>query len=112
MAIEIFDLKNLRDIYNIRVLDLNIPCGYIANSGGMVKYEKRQVVEIYVDTDDINFLRDLSDDLVVQIGDTFYRKDGNSFVNDYLNQSHDFQQELDAMTRDEPLKIMYDFECK
>ena len=72
-----------------------------------VKEVRKKVVTLHVERgENIDFLNYLPDNLTIQIGNTFYRKGGASFVYEYLNQSFDYNHSLD--TEDMEIHIMFD----
>lgn len=72
-----------------------------------VKTVRKKVVTLHVlKGENIDFLNYLPDNLTIQIGDTFYRKGGASYVYEYFNQSFDYRHSLD--TSDMEINIMFD----
>lgn len=79
--------------FNIRH---EIPIGY---ENGEVIYRTVDALKIDINEEDfgLDFLNGLPEYYRVQIGNTFYQKRPQEFINDYLNQSFDFKNNLDEI---------------
>lgn len=80
-------------INDIKIVDKRIPIGKV---NGVTDYMTRKSIKIDIDFGkNLDFLDDLPDDMLVQIGDTYYQKGGACFKYEYLNQSSDYREYLD-----------------
>jgi len=86
------EFSMLDSITDISVLDKRIPIG---KKDGQVCYRNRKTIKVSIDfSKDVSWLDDLSDNLTIQIEDTFYNKNGAEFKYDYLRQSSDYNSNL------------------
>lgn len=96
-------LNKQNAIKKISVVDKRIPTG---KEKGVTKYIKRKTIKIEIDfSKDLGFLDDLPDDMLVQIGDTYYQKGGSCFKYEYNNQSSDYQDSLTDMANNGDIYI-------
>jgi len=81
-------LKKIDSVCGVKTVQKKIPIG---KKDGVVCYRNRQTVKLCIDfSKDVSWLDELDSNLLVQIGDTFYKKSGTAFKYDYLNSSSDY----------------------
>jgi len=98
------EFLQIDSITDISVLDKRIPIG---KRDGEVCYRNRKTIKVNIDfTKDVSWLDTLSDNLTIQIEDTFYNKTGANFKYDYLRQSSDYNSNLSEYVEHGEIYIM------
>ena len=102
MSLKLVEYVERAGISKMEVVYKQVAYGYdkmkpLANGSYGLKTVRKKVVNVNVSSgESIDFLNYLPETLVIQIGDTFYRKGGASFVYEYLNQSNDYRDSLSS----------------
>jgi hypothetical protein len=106
-----FEFKNIDSITDIKIVDKKVPIG---KKDGIVCYKDRVSLKLSIDfSKDISWLDELDSNLTIEIGDTFYNKNGSEFKYDYLNKSSDYNtgssawDSLTEMVNDGEIYIMF-----
>ena len=90
--IDLSIFNKIDSIEKIDIVDAMIPVG---KKDGIVKYIKRVGIKIKIDfSKNVEWLKNLGDDFLVNIEDTFYSKNGAEFHYDYGNNSNDYNSNL------------------
>jgi hypothetical protein len=90
-------LREEPSIIDYKQVKTKVPIGYNKNTHKVI-YKSAKALKIKLNLNDVenmDFFYELDDCFAVMIGNTFYKVSGDVFMYDYLNQSIDFEKNLE-----------------